>query len=376
MRKLLFILFGVLSLEFALCQDKNNSRPQTPVPPFPYKTDSLVYRSLADSLVYGVTLTIPDGKGPFPAIILITGSGAQDRNEAILRHQPFAVIADYLTRQGYLVMRVDDRGIGLSNGNFAAATTYDFASDVEQHIAFLQKRKDVNKQKIGLLGHSEGGMIAPLVAVKHRDISFVILLAGPGIPVGKLMAEQNYAVLKASGIDSLAALSYSRFFEKAIPKVAAASDTGTAKAGLVADLKAWQANENPNRVIATTGIHDEKSLDNYVKLVVKRIYTPWFRAFLLFDPQPNLRKLQCKVLALNGSRDIQVLPASNLQGIRESLAAGGNKHYVVEEVPGLNHLFQTCKACTLMEYGVITETVSPLALELMRNWLQKEINGK
>lgn len=376
MRKLLFILFGFLNVEIAICQDNNNSRPQTPVPPFPYKTDSLVYRSSVDSLVYGVTLTIPAGNGPFPAIILITGSGAQDRNETIFNHQPFAVIADYLTRQGYLVMRVDDRGTGLSNGNFGVATTYDFVSDVEQHIAFLQKRKDVNKEKIGLLGHSEGGMIAPLVAVKHREISFVILLAGPGIPVRKLMAEQNYAMLKASGIDSLAALSYSRFFEKAMPKVAAASDTGTAKAGLVADLKAWQANENPNRVFATTGIRDEKSLDNYVNLVVKRIYTPWFRAFLLFDPQPNLRKLQCKVLALNGSRDIQVLPASNLQGIRESLAAGGNKHYVVEEVPGLNHLFQTCKACTFMEYGVITETFSPLALELTGNWLQKEINSK
>ncbi len=134
--------------------------------------------------------------------------------------------------------------------------------------------------------------------------------------------------------------------------------------------------EHPNRVFGTTGIHDEKSLSNFVNLVVKQLYSPWFKTFILFDPQPYLKKLTCKVLAINGSRDIQVLSASNLQGIRESLAFSGNKNYTVEEIPGLNHFFQTCKTCSAMEYGVLTETFSPIALEKIGNWLQKEINGK
>jgi pimeloyl-ACP methyl ester carboxylesterase len=346
------------------------------VPPFPYKADSLVYTAPADTLHYGVTLTIPAGKGPFPAIILITGSGQQDRDETIFNHKPFAVLADFLTRRGYLVMRVDDRGAGLSNGDFNHATSYDFAKDVNNHIDFLRKRKDVDKKRIGLLGHSEGGLIAPIVATSRKDLNFIILLAGPGVPIAQLMAEQNEAVLRSSGIDSVAAKSYGSFFAGAIPRVAAAADTTIAKANLRADLDHWRATEHPNRVFATTGIKDEKSCDNYINQVVNRIYTPWFRAFMLFEPQPYLRKLDCRVLALNGNRDIQVLPASNLKGIRESLALAGNKHNLVEEIPGVNHLFQTCTTCSVMEYGVLTETVSPLALEKIGIWLQKEISSQ
>jgi len=376
MHKIISIVLGLLILNYSFAQEKQNNRPQTPVPPFPYVADSLVYSAKGDTLAYGVTITKPTGKGPYPAIILITGSGQQDRDETIFNHKSFAVLADYLTKQGYLVMRVDDRGNGMSTGNFQQSTSFDFASDVEHHIEYLLKRKDVRKDRIGLLGHSEGGMIAPIVASTNKAVNFIILLAGPGIPIAKLMAEQNEAIMLSSGRDSLAAKSYSNFFLKAMPKVAAASDTAKAKASLEADLKAWQANEHPNRVFGTTGIHDEKSLSNFVNLVVKQLYSPWFKTFILFDPQPYLKKLTCKVLAINGSRDIQVLSASNLQGIRESLAFSGNKNYTVEEIPGLNHFFQTCKTCSAMEYGVLTETFSPIALEKIGNWLQKEINGK
>jgi uncharacterized protein len=357
-------------------QNKPDSRPQTPLPPFPYTADSLVYAAPADSLIYGVTLTIPSGKGPFPAVLLITGSGQQDRDETILGHKSFAVIADYLTRKGYLVMRVDDRGTGLSTGNFKLSTSYDFAKDVNNHIDFLKKRSDVDLKKIGLLGHSEGGMIAPLVASSRKDIAFVILLAGPGIPIGQLMAGQNAAILKSSGIDSIAAKSYSEFFGKVMPKIAAAPDSITARTILKAGLDNWRAGENRNRVVATTGIFDEKSENNYINQVVKQIYSPWFRAFLLFDPQPYLKKLNCKLLALNGDKDIQVLAGANLQGIQQSLEAGGNTSFTIALMPGLNHLFQTCKACTATEYGVLTESFSATALDKIGNWLQKEIPVK
>ena len=376
MRNIIFIVLGLLGTQTSISQEKKNIRPQTPVPPYSYQTDSLVYTAASDTLRYGVSLTIPSGKGPFPAIILITGSGQQDRDETILNHRPFAVLADYLTRQGYMVMRVDDRGAGLSNGDFNHATSYDFAKDVNNHIDFLRKRKDVDKKRIGLLGHSEGGMIAPIVATSRKDINFIILLAGPGVPIAQLMAEQNVAVLRSSGMDSIAASSYGAFFMGAMPRVAAAADTTIAKANLRADVDKWRAAEHANRVFATTGIRDEKSCDNYINQVVSRIYTPWFRAFMQFDPQPYLKKLSCKVLALNGGRDIQVLPVSNLRGIRESLAIAGNKHNLVEELPGLNHLFQACKACSLMEYGVLTETFSPVALEKIGGWLQKEISSE
>ncbi|ULQ51851.1 alpha/beta hydrolase family protein [Flavihumibacter fluvii] len=376
MRGIILLVVGLLSFHAGYSQEKNNARPQTPVPPFPYTIDSLVYHSTGDSLVYGVTITKPSTSGPFPAIIFITGSGQQDRDENIFSHKPFAVLADFLTKRGFLVMRVDDRGIGLSNGDFKNSTSYDFAKDVNNHIDFLLKRKDVKKNRVGLLGHSEGGMIAPMVAASRKEIQFIILLAAPGIPIARLMAEQNEAVLKSMGVDSAAAKSYSAFFGKAMPKVAAAPDTASAKAGLLADLKDWQANEHPNRVMATTGIRDEKTQSVFLNQVVKQIYTPWFKAFLLFDPRPNLKKLTCKVLAINGGKDIQVLPASNLQGIRESLATAGNKNYTVEELPGLNHLFQTCNACSVKEYGVLTETFSPVALEKIGDWLNKEISSR
>lgn len=368
------ILFFTMLIAYS--QQPKTSRPQTPVGPFPYTIDSLVYHAPGDSLQYGVTITKPTGKGPFPAIVLITGSGSQDRDETIMNHKPFAVLADFLTKLGYLVMRVDDRGVGLSGGDPAKSTSYDFAVDVHHHVDYLLTRKDVNPKKIGLLGHSEGGLIAPIVASERKDLAFLVLLAAPGIPIARLMAEQNEAILRSNGIDSIAAASYGDFFSRAMPKVAQAKDTASAKAVLMDDLKEWRAKENPNRVFATTGVRDDKSAANYVSLVVKQLYTPWFRVFLPFDPQHYLRKINCPVLALNGSRDIQVLPESNSKGIRESLAAGGNKNAVVEVLPGLNHLFQSCKACTIMEYGVLSETFSPLAMEKIGDWLRKEISPK
>lgn len=338
-----------------------------------FSVDSLEYSVDKDSIRYGATLTIPSGKGPFPAVILITGSGQQDRDETIFQYKPFAAIAAYLSEQGYLVMRVDDRGIGRSTGNFKLSTTGDFAKDVANHIHYLRQRPEVRKDRIGLLGHSEGGLIATMLAAERKDLAFVILLAAPGIPIVKLMAEQNEALLRSSGIDSTAAAHYAAFFLATMPQLAAAPDTASAKGLLLAALGQWRSKEHPNRVMATTGIHDEASLNRYVQVAVQQFSSPWLKQFLLMDPQPYLRKINIKVLALNGSRDIQVLPKSNLDGIRKSLEASKAAKFSIFEVPNLNHLFRECKTCTIQEYAVSKEPFSPAALAIIGDWLHREI---
>lgn len=338
-----------------------------------FSVDSLEYSVDKDSIRYGVTLTIPSGAGPFPAIILITGSGQQDRDETIYQYKPFATIAAYLSEQGYLVMRVDDRGIGRSTGNFKTSTTADFAKDVLNHLHYLQQRPDVRKDKIGLLGHSEGGLIACMLAAERKDIAFVILLAAPGIPIVQLMAEQNEALLRSGGIDSTAAADYAAFFSATMPKLAAAPDTATARRTLLTALDKWRSEEHPNRVMATTGIHDEASQNRYVQVAVQQFSSPWLQQFMLTDPQQYLKKIKTKVLALNGSRDIQVLAKSNLEGIRKSLEAGKGAKFSIFEVPALNHLFQECRSCTIQEYAVSKEPFSPAALAIIGNWLHREI---
>ncbi|GAO42399.1 hypothetical protein FPE01S_01_14140 [Flavihumibacter petaseus NBRC 106054] len=351
-------------------QSQTGDRPQTPHPPYPYQSDSLVYQPEGDSSRYGITVTKPSTGGPFASFLLITGSGPQDRDETILRHKPFAVLADFLTRQGYLVMRVDDRGVGQSNGNFAGATSFDFASDVQKQLAFLRSLPQVDKKRIGLIGHSEGGMIAPIVASRDKQIAYMILLAGPGVPIGQLMGEQNQAVLQSAGVDSLAALSYGKFFAATMPAVAAAPTRDSAARILSEQLNTWRQAEHPNRVFATTAIRNDSGAVIYQQRVLQQIYSPWFRTFLGYDPELYLEMVTCKVLALNGARDIQVLPDSNLEGIRKALA-GSSQTATIEKLPGLNHLFQTCKLCTVQEYGILTETLSPVLLDRLADWLKK-----
>ncbi|ULQ55739.1 alpha/beta fold hydrolase [Flavihumibacter rivuli] len=349
------------------------ARPQTPQPPFPYRADSVVYKSRDGKLTYGATITIPNGKGPFPSIILITGSGAQDRDENILGHRMFAVLSDMLTRNGYLVLRADDRGVGVSTGDFNMATSADFAADVKEHLYYLQQLPQVDTKRIGLLGHSEGGMIAPMVAAERKDLAFLILLAAPGVPVVQLMAEQNIAVLRSAGLDSNAATTYGRFFRDAVPALVKAPTKDSAVSLMANALKEWRATTHPNIVMAATGVRNDSTAKGYVNTMVNSLYTPWYRYFISFDPQPWLARVKTKVLALNGERDIQVLAASNLEGIRKGLGKARNKDFTIRYLPGLNHLFQTCKSCSLNEYGQLTETISPAALDVIREWLLEKV---
>lgn len=346
-------------------------RPQTPKPPFPYKSEEVIYNG--NGLQYGGTLTIPQGKGRFPAVLLITGSGQQDRDETIFHHKPFAVLADALTRDGFVVLRVDDRGKGNSTGDFANSTTADFTKDVNASLDYLKSRTEVNDKKVGLLGHSEGGMIAPMVASQRTDINFIILLAGPGVKIVDLMAEQNAAVEKSVGINASLADSFKPYFKTILENSNYTNDTTQLLQKIMQSLNDFAAKTDSN-ALKTLNIYTEKERELYAHELVKSFLSPWYKYFLQFDPEPYLTKLKkVKVLALNGSKDIQVVASQNLPAIRNDLIEGKTKTFEVKELPGLNHLFQTCNKCTVQEYGELEETFAPIALQTIIVWLNKNV---
>jgi len=347
-------------------------RPQEPQPPFPYKSEEVEYDNTSLGLHYGATITIPAGKGPFPAALLITGSGPQNRDEEMMGHKPFAVLADALTRNGFVVLRVDDRGIGKSSGQFRDATSADFADDARSSLQYLLSRPEVNRKKTGLIGHSEGGLIAPMVAASSKDIDFIILLAGPGIKIDSLMAEQNAAILRQAGVSTRAIDAYIALYQSACKTILSTNDSTAATLKVKELIDQWAKSTDP-AILNELGLSAAESHEKIANGMVKELQSKWYRYFLAFDPTPYLKSLHCKVLALNGGKDIQVVASSNLAGIESALKKSKSKNYTVKELPGLNHLFQTCKACTVAEYGQLEETFSPVALEEINNWLNKNV---
>ncbi|MEP6684822.1 MAG: alpha/beta fold hydrolase [Parafilimonas sp.] len=350
---------------------KQINRPQTPKPPFAYKSEEVIYN--ANGLQYGGTITIPQGNGTFPAVLLITGSGQQDRDETIFSHKPFAVLADALTRDGFIVLRVDDRGIGNSSGNFAASTTADFANDVKASVDYLKTRHEVNDKKVGLLGHSEGAMIAPMVASQRKDIDFIILMAAPGVKIIDLMAEQNAAVMRSIGIDSSFSEKFKLLYAQIITTIINAPDTATAKRNALQIISNWKVNADSIN-LHKLGFYTQHDDEDYINQLMLTGSSAWFKYFIQFDPQPYLTKLKkVKVLALNGSRDIQVVSQQNLPAVRSALVQGRTRKFDVKELPGLNHLFQTCTTCTITEYGQLEETIAPIALQTITSWLNDNV---
>jgi pimeloyl-ACP methyl ester carboxylesterase len=329
-------------------------RPQEPKPPFPYSSEAVSYPNpQAEGVRLAGTLTKPKGPGKFPAVLLITGSGAQNRDEEIFGHKPFLVIADFLARRGIAVLRVDDRGYAESTGNFATATTADFATDVEAGMRFLLKRPDIDAKHIGLLGHSEGGAIAPMVALRMPEVAFLILLAGPGVPGDELIEAQSYHTALASGA-SEAAARQEREIQHAISHII---KTETDAAARQAKLTALA--------------EGKPGLQQTLKQQSAGLNSPWFRYFLNYDPRPTLAAVKVPVLALNGAKDSQVDPAQNLPAIEAALRKGGNHDITIKLMPGLNHLFQPCKTGEVSEYLSIEQTMSPEVLDLIADWIAK-----
>lgn len=346
-------------------------RPQTPQPPFGYSQEEVSYDNTDKSVHFGGTFTYPNGNEPFTTALLITGSGQQDRDETILNHKPFAVIADDLTKKGFAVLRVDDRGVGKTTGLVKGATSEDFAKDVEAGLAYLRTRKEVNQKKLGLIGHSEGGLIASIVAARNKDISFVIFLAGPGVKGKDLLSDQNEAILKASGVPADAALAYKILFRQIMEDALAINDSAAAFNKAWQDGLSWSKKQTPS-VLASLNINTNDSISSKkaVSTLLTAFSVPWMKYFLNSDPAPLIEKFHCKVLALDGSKDLQVIAASNLAGIENALKKSKSPSYEIKEMPGLNHLFQHCRKCTIVEYGELEETFAPEALEVMGNWLK------
>ena len=332
-------------------------RPQTPQRPFPYIEEEVVYENKIAGIKLAGTLTLPKNGENFPAVILISGSGAQDRDETIFEHKPFLVIADYLTRNGIAVLRIDDRGVGGSEGKTGEATSKDFAGDVLAGVNFLKTRKEINPAKTGLIGHSEGGLIAPLVATKTNDVAFIVLLAGPGIVGEQILYEQGKLINKAAGLTDEQARQNQKMQETIFNIILTETDS------LIKIEKLQKTLTNGKYFM----MNDEQkaAVDNKVKTVDN----VWFKFFLQYDPFPTIVKLKCPVLALNGEKDLQVPPKENLGAIEKALTEGGNKNFKIMEIPGVNHLFQTCETGAIDEYAQIEETISPAVLEILLDWI-------
>jgi len=338
-------------------------RPQEPKRPYPYNEKKVAYTNLKAGVKLGGTLTLPPDKGVFPAVLLISGSGLQDRNETVFGHRPFLVLADYLTRQGIAVLRVDDRGARESTGIFSQATSEDFASDVLAGIEYLKTRKEINPKQIGLIGYREGGLIAPVVAVKSADVAFIVLMAGTGLTGEDILYLQSDLISKAMGVNEQEIAKDRQFNEKIFSVIKEEEDNEIAKERVRQIVMAYWAelsDEEKNRI----GVSEE-----FLNAQLQNLLSPWSRFFLTYDPKPTLTKVKCPVLAINGERDLQVSPKENLSAIEEALVAGGNQNYTIKELPGLNHLFQTTQTGLPDEYAKIEETISPIALKIIGDWI-------
>src|SRR5579859_1175985 len=344
---------GTMPLVLKKVKDKAElelKRPQVPAKPYPYREEEVTYNNKVQNVTLAATLTIPQGTGPFPAVLLITGSGPQDRDESLMGHKPFLILADYLTRHGIAVVRADDRGTGKSTGVFATATTADFATDTEASLEFLKSRPEVDRHKIGLIGHSEGGVIAPMVAARNPDVAFIVMMAGTGVRGDEILIAQGQAIQVAGGAKPEEAAKDAAKEREMLALIETEKD----EAKLGKELKEKMTGTVPDAMIDAQ---------------IKQVTTPWFRYFLTLDPAVALRKVSCPVLAINGEKDTQVPPALNLPAIRRALEQGGNKNFEVDELPGLNHLFQTAKTGAPGEYAGIEETISPVALEKISGWI-------
>ncbi|MDM7920079.1 MAG: alpha/beta fold hydrolase [Methanosarcina sp.] len=361
-------------LSFPLVLSRINETPDTrreqdPVKPYPYSEEEVSYENEEAGIKLAGTLTIPKSEGTVPAVILISGSGQQNRDEEILGHRPFLVLSDYLTRRGIAVLRVDDRGAGGSTGNFSQATTEDFAGDVLAGIEYLKSREEIDPARIGLIGHSEGGLIAPIVAAESHDVAFIVMMAGPGITGEEILYLQSDLISRAEGVDN-ETIAQNTALMKSIYSVVKEEENDTLAAEKLRKLMMDEV-ENMSEEEKKSSGFSEEALDAQVNAQVQALISPWMRFFLTYDPTPTLMKVKCPVLAINGEKDLQVPPEENLKAIEEALKAGGNKDYTVKELPGLNHLFQTAETGSPSEYAKINETISPAALELIGDWVSE-----
>lgn len=336
------------------------SRPQEPLPPFPYATENVVFENPQAGIRLAGTLTLPPGPGPHPAALLLCGSGPGDRDEAIAGHRPFFVLADHLTRAGIAVLRYDKRGVGQSSGpaDIWQSTFQDFAQDALAGLAFLQARPEVDPARIGLIGHSEGGKVAPLTARQWPGAAFVVILASSALSEEAIILSQMEAIGRAMGQPESAVAQVVENHRMVFALLREEADIPAARRELVRLFQEKEPGKPEEQILLEWG----------------GFLSPFFQFGLAYDPTATLQKLSCPVLVLQGGRDLQVLADANLPSLRQALAGNPDATFMV--LAQLNHMFQTCQTGSPAEYGGIEETFAPQALRAIAEWVSRRVGLK
>ncbi len=332
-------------------------RPQDPKD-FPYHREEVKIYNKRDEVYLAGTLTTPKSGAIKKAVILVSGSGPQNRDEELFDHRPFLVLSDHLTRNGIAVLRYDDRGVAGSAGNHAQATTADFANDAEAVIEFLAQHPELGEADLGIIGHSEGGMIAPMVAARNGEVDFIVLLAGPGIPIDELMLMQVRKSAELAGAPASTIELNQKLLSGVYDYLKNNPEATTSEAS------------NTIQKILKEGLKEFPDVDELVKKETDPMLSPWFRYFMTFDPVDYLSEVKCPVLAINGDLDMQVSNQENLAGIEQALKKSGNNNVTIKSIKGLNHLFQTAQTGSAAEYPVIEETFNQEAMTIVSDWIK------
>ncbi|HEV7379848.1 MAG TPA: alpha/beta fold hydrolase [Dyadobacter sp.] len=340
---------------------------QEPAKPYPYRAEEVQFKNDSDKVTLAGTLTLPANKGKFPAVILITGSGPQNRDEEVFGHKPFLILADHLTKKGIAVLRYDDRGTASSTGDFQTATTVDFSRDAESALAYLKTRNDIDTNQIGVVGHSEGGMVAGMVAARRADVAFVILLASPAINMQDMLVKQDGLIAGSFGVSEKEVEEMKKINRQAYELVASNLSTDSLRSRLTILTKNNEM-KLPGQLIPPGMTKEQLREAN-----VQRFSSAWFRYIMNYVPSIDLAKIKCPVLAINGEKDLQVTHDDNLAAIHHILTQSGNTNVTTKTLKNLNHFFQECETGSPKEYAEIEQTFSPDALNTVSDWLKHQI---
>lgn len=346
--------------------EKKLERPQHPEPPYPYEVEDIIVSAKDGAHQLAGTLTHPKGEGPFPTAIMVTGSGPQDRDETILGHKPFLVIADYFAKNGIATFRYDDRGVGGSTGNFEEATTQDFTEDALAVLNEISKHQVVDAEKIGIVGHSEGGLVCALAAAESKAVKYVIMLAGPGVPGVEVLKRQIGDISLANGESEEDIQKSSQLNAKLIDLAASGKSKEEKMEAARTEIRRYY-----DKILTEEEREEAGDFESVYKMSTQGLFSKWMHYFLNLDPRKYIERISCPTLALIGGSDTQVSPAVNIPALKIALEIAPTTDWEVIEVPNLNHLFQTSRTGAPKEYGEIPETFSPQVMIMMRDWLKK-----
>jgi hypothetical protein len=364
--------FDQAGLKGTFQMTRGAAKPAPPPEPVPYKEEEVKVLNCATTLAG--TLTLPPGGGPFPAVVMITGSGAQNRDEELFGFKPFRVIADYLTRKGIAVLRCDDRGVGGSTGATSQVTSEDFAGDVIAEAQFLKTRAEINGAHIGVLGHSEGGLVGPMAAARSADIAFVIMMSGPTLTGEKIMLAQAELINRASGVSEARTKRNTELQRKIFAAVRSGTGWDEVAAAVRAEAKAT-IDEMPEA--QKKAIPDiEQVVNAQAAQQIAMVKTAWFKFFLDYDPVPTLEKLRIPILAVFGELDLQVPPEANRLALEQALKRRANRDHLIKVMPKANHLYQEARTGNVSEYAVLKKEFVPGLLDLFSGWILQHAGKK